>query len=361
MAEVRKLIFLRHLRSDASSHVLHHSRGALKRSGKGLSFWFMPLSASIAEVPTDDRELVLVMHARSVDYQDLTVQGVVTFRVVDPALLASRVDFTIDLEEGRYVKQPLEKLELFISQLAREHALAWVAQTDVRTVLTQGHEIIRERVVAALERDDTFRAMGIEVTSVRISGVAPTPEIERALEAPMRERIQQESDEAAFARRALAVEKERAIRENELVNRIELARREEHLINQEGQNARRKAEEDAEAARIAAEAEAARSQISAEAEASRTRLDTDVQANRTRVTGEANAASIRDVEGARAAAERARMEAYKDVPPAVLAALAARELATKLQKIEHLNLSPDALTPLLQDLFAAGSKRLAKG
>jgi hypothetical protein len=203
--------------------------------------------------------------------------------------------------------------------------------------------------------------MGIEVSAVRISGVSPEPEIERALEAPMRERIQQASDEAAFARRAMAVEKERAIRENELVNRIELARREEDLITQEGQNARRKANEDAEAARIAAEAEAARAQISAEAEALRTRLDTDVQANRTRVTGEANAASIRDVEGARAAAERARIEAYKDIPPSVLAALAARELAAKLQKIEHINLSSDALTPMLQDFFSAGAKHLAKG
>jgi hypothetical protein len=199
------------------------------------------------------------------------------------------------------------------------------------------------------------------VISVRISGVAPQPEIERALEAPMREKIQQESDEAAFARRALAVEKERAIRENEIVNRIELARREEHLITQEGQNARRKADEDAQAARIAAEAEAARAQIGAEAEAARTRLDTEVQANRTRVTGEANAASIREVEGARAVAERARIEAYKDIPPSVLAALAARELASKLQKIEHINLSADALTPALQDFFAAGAKHLAKG
>ena len=143
------------------------------------------------------------------------------------------------------------------------------------------------------------------------------------------------------------MEKERAIAENELVNRIELSRREESLITQEGQNARRKATEDADAARIGAEAEA-----------ERTRLDAQVQAERTRVSGEANAASIREVEGARVEAERLRMESYKLVPPAVLAALAARELAGKLQKIEHINLSPDALTPLLQDLLGAAARRI---
>ena len=38
--------------------------------------------------------------------------------------------------------------------------------------------------------------------------------------------------------------------------------------------------------------------------------------------------------------------------------LAARELASNLTHIDHLNLSPDAFGPLLQHLMAAGTKRL---
>src|SRR5262245_45013603 len=130
MAELRNMVFVRHLRSDASAHVLHHSGGRLKRSGKGLSFWFLPLSASIAEVPTDDRELSLLVHARTLDFQDVTVQGVVTYRVVDPALIASRIDFTIDLDAGSYTKDPLEKLQLLIAQLAQQHAAGYVGATE---------------------------------------------------------------------------------------------------------------------------------------------------------------------------------------------------------------------------------------
>ena len=55
---------------------------------------------------------------------------------------------------------------------------------------------------------------------------------------PTREAIQQAADEATFQRRAQAVEKERAIQENELQNKIELARREEQLIAQKGQHLR---------------------------------------------------------------------------------------------------------------------------
>jgi hypothetical protein len=183
--------------------------------------------------------------------------------------------------------------------------------------------------------------------SLRVSSVKPTPDLGKALEAPTREKIQQESDEAAFTRRAMAVEKERAIQENALVNQIELARREEQLIAQRGQNARRQATELAEAERIASEAAATRA-----------RLDAESDAHRTRVSGEATAGSVRLVDGAKVDVERERMEVLRDVPAQVLLGLAARELATKLRRIDHLNLSPDALGPMLQALIDAGTKRL---
>ena len=106
----------------------------------------------------------------------------------------------------------------------------------LREVLRDGAREVRERVHAAFAAEEGMAGMGISVSGVRVASVAPTKDLERALEAPMRERIQQEADEAAFARRALAVEKERAIQENELQNQIELARREEQLITQRGQN-----------------------------------------------------------------------------------------------------------------------------
>jgi hypothetical protein len=178
--------------------------------------------------------------------------------------------------------------------------------------------------------------MGITVTSVRVGAVAPTKDLERALEAPMRERIQQESDEAAFARRALAVEKERAIQENELQNQIELSRREEQLITQRGQNEKRKAADEVEAKRIAAEGEAVR----------------------TRTAAEAQADALRLVEGAKVEQERARMEINRSAEPAVLAALAARELAGKLQRIDHLTIGAESLAPLLTELMTAGTRKL---
>jgi hypothetical protein len=169
--------------------------------------------------------------------------------------------------------------------------------------------------------------------------VRPSAEVEKALAAPTRERISAEADEAAFARRAAAVDKERAIAENELANRIELARREATLVEQEGANGRKRATEMAAASEITAEGDARNRTISAEAEAS----------------------AIRLVESERNTAEGDRIAVYRDLAPAVLMGLAAREFAGKIETIEHLNLTPDLLGTMLTDLLAAGTRRLEAG
>lgn len=349
MAEIRSFLVARHLRADATAHVLLFRRGRLRRSGPGLSAWFLPLDTTLAEVPLEDRELTLVLHGRSADFQEVSAQGALTFRVADPARLAARVDFGLDPVRGVHLRQPLEQLDRILGERAQQLALDWFVATPVREVLSEGQTRLRE-ALEALVADPALAGMGLEVVSVRIAHVRPSPDLEKALEAPMREHIKQEADEAAFQRRALAVEKERAIQENELQNRIELARREESLIDQQGRNARREAEERAEAEAIAARAAAVRTRLEAEAEA-------DADRQRT----QAEAEGVRAVEGARSEAEAVRLEALGALGPAALLALGVRDLAGKLERIDHLNLGPDLLGPALVNLLEAGSRRLNGG
>ncbi len=120
MANVSSFPFFRHLRGEPSAHLLFFKNGKLARSGRGLCFGFMPLGASIAEVPLDDRELPFLFHGCSSDFQEVTVEGVVTYRVTAPLVLAERVDFTIDTCKGTFTKQPLDRLALLVTQLAQQ-------------------------------------------------------------------------------------------------------------------------------------------------------------------------------------------------------------------------------------------------
>jgi hypothetical protein len=325
MAEISKFPLLHHFRSEASHYVFRFSGGHVAAQGRGLSFWFLPLRTSVAEVPLDDRDLPFVFHGRSQDYQAVTVQGVVTWRVRDVERLTERVDFTIDTGSGGYLAEPLDQIATLLTGLLQQYAIQRIVRAPVVTLIQEGPESLQQALEPNLIGDPRLEDMGLEVLSLRVAAVQPTAELESALQTPTWEALQQKADEATFARRALAVEKERAIAENELENQIELSRQQMQLIEQEGENARRRAKDSIDAKRIEADGEAER---------------------------------LRTTEQARVDMEQARIDIYRDLPVSVLTGLAARDLAKKLTKIEHLNVTPHLLGPLFADLARAGTDRL---
>ena len=331
MADIRSFPLARHLRGAPTLHVRHVRRGKVAHEGTGLSFFFRPLSAVLSEVPVDDRELPLLFHARTADFQDLAVQASVTFRVTDPATACARIDFSIDPDTGRWRGTPLEQVAGLLTETAQQQVLGTIAGSLLASALADGVGQIRDRILHGLTADPRLAETGIAVIGVRVVAIRPEPEAEKALRTPAREQMQQDADRATYERRALAVERERAIAENELQNQIELARREEQLVSQRGANARRQAEEAAAAGRIEAEAQATREERLAEARAAGTR-------------------ALGEAEGA---AEAARVAAYRDLSQASLLGLAAKELAASLPQIGSLVLAPDLLAPQLAKLTAA--------
>jgi regulator of protease activity HflC (stomatin/prohibitin superfamily) len=336
MADVTRRIFLRHLRCAPTSWVRHQVNGRVRHEGVGQAFWYRPRSAALSEVPTGDRELPLLFHARTVDYSDVTVQATVTYRVADPAVAAERLDFSVDPRSGEAVGQPLPQVATLLSELAQQPALDVLARMPLADALTVGIAPVRESVSAALAGAARLTEIGVSVVSARVVAIRPEPEMERALQTPTREALQVNADKATYARRAQAVEQERAIAENELQNKIELARREQQLVEQHGANSRRRAELAAVAALVEARGKAERDGIAAATTAEQDRL-----------LAEARAVGVRVIGLAEGEAEAARLAAYRELSPSVLHATALRELAGHLPEIGQLTVSPDVVSDLL--------------
>lgn len=335
MADIIRRFGWRHLRSAPTAHVRHHRRGTLVHDGPGLSFWFRALTAALCEVPVDDRELAMAFHARTSDFQDVTVQATVTYRIADPATAAARLDFSVHPDTGVWRGAPLEQISTLLTETAQQHGLDVLARTPLAAALVDGVASVRDRIAEGLAEEPRLEATGIAVVAVRVVALRPEPEVERALRTPAREQIQQEADRATYERRAVAVERERAIAENELASKIELARREEQLVEQRGTNARREAEESAAADGVRAEAEAARTVRLARAEAE----------------------AAREVGEARAQAQAAWLRVHADVDAATLHALTGSRLAENLPRIDSLTISPDVLTGLLAKLARPGGEQ----
>jgi regulator of protease activity HflC (stomatin/prohibitin superfamily) len=314
MADITRYPLLRHLRSEPTEHVLRYTKGRLSAEGPGLAFWFRAIHTAVAEVPIDDRELPFLFRVRSADFQEVAVQGAITFRVTDARKLAQRIDFTLDLQTGHWSQAPLEQVAGLLTQLAQQLVNDELGRLDLRTVLASGVSPVRTRIEAGLTEEHALQQLGIQLVAVRVADVSPAAEMEKALRQPTREKIQQQADEATFERRALAVEKERAIAENELNNRIELSKREEELVHQS----------------------AANELVNAQAEDERARLQAQRKAD-----------EIDLVEAAKLRAERERADIQSAVPPEVLRALAMRQLAGQLGQIDHLTVTPDLVASLL--------------
>jgi regulator of protease activity HflC (stomatin/prohibitin superfamily) len=341
MADITRRFFLRHLRGAPTTWVRHHVRGEVRHEGIGQSFWYRPLTAVLSEVPVDDRELPLLFHARTSDFADITVQATVTYRVADPAKASSRLDFSIDPAAGNWRAKPLDQIATLLAELAQQPALDLLARFPLTEAMTTGVAAVRDAVSAALSEDPRLLETGVGVVSARVVAIRPEPELERALQTPTRELVQQEADRATYERRAKAVERERAIAENELQNKIELARRQEQLVEQEGTNARRQAQLNAEAMEVETAGTAERAKVAAGGAAEADRLQAGAKAD-----------GVRALRLAEAEGEAARLAAYRDLPPEVLQALALKELATHLPKIGQLTVTPDVVTGLIAKLTA---------
>lgn len=339
MAHITKIGWLGHLRAEPNQYILHYKKGRLVRQGAGLAYWFNPLNAALAQVPVEDCEATFMLKERSRDLQEVSVQVTITYRFADPAAAAKRLNFTIGLTTGSWVEQPLEKLAAFWSTRAQEPTRRYLAGVLLTEAVQSGAAAIHDAIALALSADAEIPAMGLGVVGVQVVKVSPVADLEKALQTPTRESLQQKADEAIFARRALAVEKERAIKENELATQIELAKRQEALIEQNGANKLRDV-------RLTAESEKER--ITAEIE--RQQLAAEGNARAAEVVAEGNAKAAKLMADAKAEGDRLRVEVWQKAAGKVLVGLALQELAAHIGKIEHLSITPD--------LFAAAFKNL---
>ena len=230
---------------------------------------------------------------------------------------------------------------------AQQFAWAWVAAHDVRTILERRR---RRGARARACRPGAERGAGEHgprrSSAVRGRPASPRPPSwRRRCRRPPREAIQQNADQATFQRRALAVEKERAIQENELQNQIELATpRGASSIGQRG------------AERPPARARGGRGQAHRGRGRGRPRAPAGRHRGRrgARRSDRPGRLDRGGREGTRAGRSRTHAHLRAVLEPQVLLGLAARELAGKLQKIEHLTVTPDMLGQLVGELLRAG-------
>ena len=316
---------VRFLKVPPTTYVLHYRRGTLLREGAGLAFFYYAPVSTIVAVPMASQDVPFVFTETTADFQPVAVQGQLTFRVADPRKLAAMLDFSADPALGggvRYRSDDPTKLAERLVQTTQVLMRDAVQAMTLAEAITSSEAIARD-VLPRLAASTAVTMLGLEILGLALSGVTPSKEMARALEAEAREALQRRADEAIYARRNAAVEQERRIRESELSTEIAVEEKKRQI--RETQMAGEIAVEEQRTALIDRRVE-------------NEKKDADARAYALRAT-------LEPLKGADWKTLMAVGAGGSD--PKLMIALAFRELAENAGKIGELNVTPDLLRSLL--------------
>ena len=208
----------RYLKSTATDYIVHYTGGQVRREGVGLAFIYYAPVAVISKVPIGSSDVPFVFEEVTADFQDVTIQGELTYRISEPKRLAGLLDFTLDTN-GRYRSDDANKLNERLVREVQILARSFTQQAQLGAVLTGSGSLV-DTVRQGLGQAEAVQMLGVEILGVSIVGIKPSPDMAKALQAGAREQLLREADEAMYARRNAAVEMERQIKENELNTEI---------------------------------------------------------------------------------------------------------------------------------------------
>ena len=331
---------IRFIKVEPTDFVLQFKRGKVVREGAGLSFFYFAPTTSLVRIPIGSVDVPFIFEEVTADFQEVTVQGQLTYRVAEAKKLSRLMNFTLSPNGKSYASDDPKKLPQRLINHTQVLTRASMKSLKLKEALGQSDTLVAS-LHKGLQSAEAIASLGIEILGISILAIRPTPETSRALEAEAREQVLREADEAIYARRNAAVEQERSIKENELNTEIavENKKREIKETQMEAEKSVKQKKREIQEAEMAAK-------ISIEKQ--NRELVALATAN-ARKEADSKAYAIAAVMKALSDTNPKTIQALTSVgmEPGQLVALAFKELAEGADKIGQLNVSPELLRELL--------------
>ena len=220
---------IQHIQFDSMTYVLHYKNGNIKKEGRGLSFFYFAPNSSIVAIPMGSNDLPFIFKESTNDYQLVTIQGQISYKINNPKTLADVLDFTVD-GNRQYKKNDIEKLNQRIINEAQTATSSFIHSIKLKDAIRSA-KAIEEKIQEGLKDSQAIGMLGIEILGANILAIQATPEMARALETETRERLQQEADQAIYEHRNFAVEQERKTADNRSKSAKKVEDREPVILN----------------------------------------------------------------------------------------------------------------------------------
>jgi regulator of protease activity HflC (stomatin/prohibitin superfamily) len=283
--------------------VLCHRNGKLVQHGAGINFFYMPQTTSITAIPMASQDSPFIFNETTADFQEVSIQGTLTYRLINPLELAQRLNFTVYPKTHVYKSEDPDHLVERVVNGVQAHIRSEINSLGLERALTQVKDLATG-VFDKVKNSMDLKGLQIELEGLHFTAVKATPEMQKALEADYRESLHKRVDQAIYARRKSAVEEERKIRESEMSTDVELENRRKDLVDMQARNSLTLAE-------------------------------------------------------AEARADELKLEPYGALPPQALVGLALKEWAANAGRIDSLSITPDLLSKVVSFVAEARPERPA--
>ena len=334
------MIGIKFIKVQPTTYLLQYRGGNIVREGLGLSFFYYGPTTSLVAVPVASTDTPFIFQETTADFQAVTIQGQVTYRISEPKRLAALLNYTLEKDGDTYVSEDPEKLPERVIHVINVIARAELQKLPLREAIRASDTLV-QAVKARLVAAEEITSLGLEVLGLSILAIKPTPETARALEAETREQLFREADEAVYARRNSAVEQERAIKENELNTEIAVENKKRQI-----RETQMEAERTVQEKKHLVLKEALEANIGME---DRRKSLVALAAENAKAEADARAYGVSSTMKALGSADAKILQALATtgMKPEQLIAFAFQELAGRADKIGQLNISPDLLRELL--------------
>lgn len=335
------MLGIKYLKFQPSEYILRYNRGKLIAQGTGLNFMCYLPTTALAVLPVASIDIPFIFEEATADYQNVTVQGGLVYRIAEPEKAAEMLNFSYHVQSRQYLSEDPQKLARRMMDSVKVLAKKQLESMTLHEAM-RASEYLASMILEELQQSEQVQKLGLAVLSVTLLDIKANMETTRALEAQAREQILKTADDAVYERRNASIEQERLVKENEYNTEISVEQK-KYQVREE----QLKAEQAVQQRQNHLREEQLQSEIALE---EKRRELVELSAENARCEADAQAYALKAIMNALEGIEADVIQSLASVgmQPDKLMALAFQGLAENAGKIGQLNITPDLLREIMQ-------------
>ena len=169
------MLGIQFIKTEPSTYLMAFQSGKIVKEGAGMSMLYFAPTTSLVAVPIGSKILDFIDQPVTADFQTVTVQGQVSFRVSNPQKLSTMMNYSLRQKGNGYASSDPEKLNERVFGVVKVLIQAAVKEMTLKQALL-ANDHIAQAVERGLAQQTEIQSLGLEILRASVLAVKPTPE-----------------------------------------------------------------------------------------------------------------------------------------------------------------------------------------